>query len=71
MATDSTSGSKVTTRPSSLPSEVWLLDRIFAPGTAAQAASEHPFFQALLDAEPERMAERPDAIAALIFEATT
>ena len=40
-----------TTRPSSSPSDVRLLDGIFARGAAARAASDHAFFQALLDVE--------------------
>jgi 3-carboxy-cis,cis-muconate cycloisomerase len=51
MATDSTSGFKAKTRPSSSPSEPALLGRIFARGAAAAAASEGAFLQALLDVE--------------------
>jgi 3-carboxy-cis,cis-muconate cycloisomerase len=51
MGTDSTSAYKATTRPSSSPSEFRLLDGIFARGSAAEAASERAFLQALLDVE--------------------
>lgn len=51
MATDSTSASRATARPSSSRSEPRLLAGIFARGRAAEAASEPAFLQALLDAE--------------------
>ena len=51
MATDSTSGSKASARPSSSRSEPALLDGIFARGEAAAAAADDAFLQALLDTE--------------------
>ena len=51
MATDSTSGYKANTRPSSSRSEPGLLDGIFARGPAAATASDAAFLQALLETE--------------------
>jgi 3-carboxy-cis,cis-muconate cycloisomerase len=50
MATDSTSTSRATARPSSSTSEA-LLGGIFARGDAAAAVADGPFLQALLDVE--------------------
>jgi 3-carboxy-cis,cis-muconate cycloisomerase len=50
MATDSTSTSKATTRPSSSTSDV-LLGAIFARGGAADEVTDLAFLQAMLDVE--------------------
>src|ERR1700754_4999033 len=68
MATDSTSTSRATARPSSSTSDV-LLGAIFARGGAAAAVSDGALLQALLDVEVAHAratlsAEEGDAVAA-------
>ncbi|MCW2986625.1 MAG: hypothetical protein JWR63_4195, partial [Conexibacter sp.] len=74
MATDSTSTSRATARPSSSTSDV-LLGAIFARGAAADAVADRALLQAMLDVEAAHARARAalglidDAAAAAIAEA--